>query len=177
MIVCSHQLSGESWACLRVCGKRGQMLDPDKKKRREERRRFVETFLGMGVAASVASFLYPVLRYIIPPKQVELGASLVLAAHIGDLKPNSGKIFRFGSRPAILILTSDGKYHALSAVCTHLGCTVQYLPDQHEVWCPCHNGKYTVDGANISGPPPRPLQEFDVILKGNDIYAQRPQNS
>jgi Rieske Fe-S protein len=141
------------------------------------RRRFVEFLLGGGLFASAVSFLYPVLRYIIPPKQAELGANLVLAAHVGDLKPNSGKIFRFGSRPAILILTPDDKYHALSAVCTHLGCTVQYRPDLQEVWCPCHNGKYTVSGANISGPPPRPLQEFEVILKGNDIYAQRPQNS
>jgi Rieske Fe-S protein len=142
-----------------------------------QRRRFLELFLGTSVAASLVSFLYPVLRYIIPPKQVELGANLVLAAHVGELKPNSGEIFRFGSRPAILILSSDGTYHALSAVCTHLGCTVQYRGDLHEVWCPCHNGKYTVDGANISGPPPRPLEKFDVILKGNDIYAQRSQNS
>jgi len=142
-----------------------------------ERRHFLELFLGTGIVASLVSFIYPVLRYIIPPKQTELGSDLVVAAHVGDLKPNSGKIFPFGSRPAILILTSDGKYHALSAVCTHLGCTVQYRPDLHEVWCPCHNGMYSVDGANISGPPPHPLQEFDVILKDNDIYVQRSQNS
>jgi Rieske Fe-S protein len=142
-----------------------------------ERRHFLELFLGSGIFASLVAFIYPVLRYIIPPKQTELGSDLVVAAHVGDLKPNSGKIFPFGSRPAILILTSDGKYHALSAVCTHLGCTVQYLPDVHEVWCPCHNGKYSVDGANISGPPPRPLDAFDVILKDNNIYVQRTQNS
>lgn len=153
------------------------MPDSAKEKGGGERRRFIEAFLGMGVVASVASFLYPVLRFIIPPRQAELGANLVLAAHVGDLKPNSGKIFRFGSRPAILILGSDGKYHALSAVCTHLGCTVQYLPDQHQVWCPCHNGKYTVDGANISGPPPRPLQEFEVTIQGEAIYARRTQES
>jgi len=145
--------------------------------RSPNRRSFLELFLGTGIVASLISFIYPVLRYIIPPKQAELGANLVLAGHVGELKPNSGKIFRFGSRPALLVLTADGKYHALSAVCTHLGCTVQYRPDLHLVWCPCHNGKYSVDGANISGPPPRPLQEFEVILKGNDIYAQRSQNS
>jgi Rieske Fe-S protein len=142
-----------------------------------KRRHFLELLLGTSIAASLASFLYPVLRYIIPPKQAELGANLVLAAHVGELKPNSGTIFRFGSRPALLILTPDGKYHALSAVCTHLGCTVQYRPDLREVWCPCHNGKYTVDGANISGPPPHPLQEYEVILKDNNIYAQRSQSS
>lgn len=141
------------------------------------RRRFLELFLGSGFFASLISFIYPVLRYIIPPKQVELGANLVLAGHVGDLKRNSGKIFRFGSKPALLILTSDDTYHALSAVCTHLGCTVQYRPDLQEVWCPCHNGVYALNGANISGPPPRPLEKFEVILKGNDIYAQRSQNT
>jgi Rieske Fe-S protein len=142
-----------------------------------KRRHFIELFLGTATVASLASFIYPVLRYIIPPQQAELGPDLIVAAHLGDLKPNSGTIFRFGDRPALLILTSDGKYHALSAVCTHLGCTVQYRSDLNEVWCPCHNGKYSVNGANLSGPPPRPLQQFNVIVKGNDLYVQRPQNT
>lgn len=106
----------------------------------------------------------------------EVAGDIVLAGHVGELKPNTGKIFGFGSRPAILILDRDGKYHALSAVCTHLGCTVQFRSDLSEVWCPCHNGKYTVDGKNISGPPPSPLEEFDVVLEGNNIYARRSQN-
>ena len=142
-----------------------------------ERRHALRIFLGTGVVASLASFLYPVLRYIIPPKTVEQTTGNVLAAHVGDLKPNTGKIFRFGSRPALLTLTADGKYHAISAVCTHLNCTVQYRSDLHAVWCACHNGMYTVDGANISGPPPRPLEEYDVILKGSDIYVRRKGNA
>jgi cytochrome b6-f complex iron-sulfur subunit len=141
------------------------------------RRRFLEVFLGTSVAASLASFLYPVIRYLIPPLHADLGPDLVVAAKVGELKPNSGKIFPFADRPALLILTADGKYHALSAVCTHLGCTVQYRSDLNEVWCPCHNGVYSVDGANISGPPPRPLQEYTVVVKGNDVYVQRKQNS
>lgn len=141
------------------------------------RRRFVEIFFGAGVAASLASFLYPVLRYLIPPQTAELASDTVLAAKAGDLKPNTGKIFRFGSRPAILVLSSDGTYHALSAVCTHLGCTVQYRPDLHEVWCACHNGLYALNGRNISGPPPRPLESYEVILKGNEIFVRREHNA
>jgi len=141
------------------------------------RRHFLDFFLGTSIVASFASFLYPVIRYLIPPEQTELGPDLVVAAKTGDLQPNSGKIFPFAGRPALLILAADGKYRALSAVCTHLGCTVQYRPDLHEVWCPCHNGIYSIGGNNISGPPPRPLQTFDVIVKGNDIYVQRPGNT
>lgn len=134
-------------------------------------------FFGAGVAASLASFLYPVLRYLIPPQTAELTSDTVLAGKVGDLKPNTGKIFRFGSRPAILVLSPDGTYHALSAICTHLGCTVQYRADLHEVWCACHNGLYAVNGRNISGPPPRPLESYEVILKGNEIYVRRERNA
>jgi len=142
-----------------------------------KRRHVVETFLGAGVVASLASFLYPVLRYILPPETAEATSDMVLAGRVGDLKPNSGKIFRFGSRPALLMLTSSGQYSAISAVCTHLNCTVQYRSDLHAVWCACHNGMYTPDGRNISGPPPRPLEKYEVLLKGEEIYVRRLGNA
>jgi cytochrome b6-f complex iron-sulfur subunit len=150
--------------------------DPRREKNEPERRRFVEIFLGAGIVASLASFVYPILRFLIPPPAAELTSDTVLAAKIGDLKPNTGKIFRFGSRPALLMMTADGQYHAVSAVCTHLGCTVQYRTDLHEVWCACHNGMYDVTGRNISGPPPRPLETFDVYIKEDQIFARRQRN-
>lgn len=137
------------------------------------RRRFLQTVLGVGVLASLASFLYPVIRYLAPPRTAEQSPDSVLAAKVGDLRPNTGKVFRFGSRPALLILTADGKYDAVTAVCTHLGCTVQYRPDLRLIWCPCHNGKYTPTGQNVSGPPPRPLEQFTVAINGDEIYVSR----
>jgi Rieske Fe-S protein len=141
------------------------------------RRRAIELFLGGGLLASLASFLYPVMRFLVPPPVVDLGGDEVVAAKVGDLKPNSGEIFRFGSRPGLLILETDGTYRALSATCTHLGCTVQYRPDLHEIWCPCHNGIYNLNGGNISGPPPRPLEVFDVHLRGDEIVVNRKREA
>lgn len=137
------------------------------------RRGFVELLLGGGFLATAAAFLYPVLRYFVPPKTADLGVDSVVAGKVGELKPNSGKIFRFGDRPGLLILTAAGEYRAISAVCTHLSCTVQYRPDLKEVWCACHNGKYDLAGHNISGPPPRPLQAFDVQVRGDQIFVTR----
>jgi cytochrome b6-f complex iron-sulfur subunit len=137
------------------------------------RRRFAEILLGAGFVATAIAFVYPVLRYLIPPKQSDLGSDSVIAGHAGELKPNSGKIFRFGSRPGLLIRTASGDYRAMSATCTHLSCTVQYRSDLHEVWCACHNGLYDLNGRNISGPPPRPLELFDVQVRGDDIYVRR----
>jgi Rieske Fe-S protein len=137
------------------------------------RRRFVEVLLGSGFLATAAAFIYPVLRYLVPPKTSDLGSEAVVAGKLGELKPNSGKIFRFGSRPALLIRTADGGYRAMSATCTHLSCTVQYRDDLREVWCACHNGKYNLDGRNVSGPPPRPLEAFDVQVSGEEIFVRR----
>ena len=137
------------------------------------RRRFVEVLLGGGLLATALAFIYPVLRYLIPPQSTDLGADSVVAAHVGELKPNSGKIFRFGNRPGLLIRTADRQNRAMSATCTHLSCTVQYRADLHEVWCACHNGLYDLNGRNISGPPPRPLESFDVQVRGEDVYVRR----
>ena len=141
------------------------------------RRRAIEIFLGGGVLASLASFLYPVLRFFVPPAVVDLGGDEVVAAKSIEMKPNSGKIFRFGSRPGLLIMNSDGTYRALSATCTHLGCTVQYRPDLREIWCACHNGTYDLIGRNISGPPPRPLDVFDVHVRGDEIVVNRKREA
>jgi len=137
------------------------------------RRRFVEVLLGSGFLATAAAFVYPVLRYLIPPTTSDLGSDAVVAGRVGDLRPNSGKIFRFGNRPGLLIRTASGEYRAMSATCTHLSCTVQYRDDLREVWCACHNGKYNLDGRNISGPPPRPLEAFDVQVRGEEIFVRR----
>jgi cytochrome b6-f complex iron-sulfur subunit len=139
----------------------------------KDRRKFLEFFLGTSIFASIISFLYPAFRYMIPPKTEELASDTVLAGRVGELKPNTGKIFRFGNRPGLLVLSSDGNYHAISAVCTHLNCTVQYRPDLRDVWCACHNGMYSVEGRNVSGPPPKPLEEYQVVIKADQIFVRR----
>ncbi|HMD18369.1 MAG TPA: Rieske (2Fe-2S) protein [Terriglobales bacterium] len=137
------------------------------------RRRVIGIFLGGGLLASFASFLYPVLRYLVPPAVPDLGGDEIVAAKLTELKPNSGKIFRFGNRPGLLIHTASGEYRAMSATCTHLSCTVQYRDDLRQVWCACHNGRYDLNGRNISGPPPRPLEGFEVQVRGDEIFVRR----
>ena len=136
-------------------------------------RRWINFVLGSGVVASVVSFLYPALRYIIPPPVAESTSRSVVAAKADELKRNTGKIFKFGSKPALLVRSADGTHRAFSAVCTHLNCTVQYRADLHEIWCACHNGLYDLEGRNVSGPPPRPLEVFEVHVQGEDVVVTR----
>ena len=137
------------------------------------RRKVLNFFLGTGALASLGAILYPIARFMIPPRIVESAASSVVAAKVAEVKPNSGKVFKFGSKPALLIQTPTGEYHAFDAVCTHLDCTVQYRPEEKLIWCACHNGRYDLTGKNISGPPPRPLEEFKVNVRGEEIVVSR----
>jgi len=137
------------------------------------RRGFIEVLLGGGLLTLLGAMLYSVGRYVIPPKTADAGLSSVVAGKVKDFPPNSGKIFRFGTRPGILVRTSAGEFRALSAVCTHLNCTVQYRPDLEHIWCACHNGHFDLFGKNIAGPPPRPLDPFDVVVRGEDVVVSR----
>lgn len=151
----------------------GTVVAPEPATTPVRRRKFIEMLLGGGFLATGIAFLYPIIRYLVPPKTLDLGGDSVVAAKTGELKPNSGKIFKFGNRPGLLVRTAAGDYRAMSATCTHLSCTVQYRDDLREVWCACHNGKYNLDGRNISGPPPRPLEAYEVQVRGDEIFVRR----
>jgi len=114
-----------------------------------------------------------VLRFLAPPPVAEATANTVVAAKIGELRPNSGKIFKFGRRPGLLIMTAEGEYRAFSANCTHLDCTVQYRSDLSHIWCACHNGHYDLNGNVVSGPPPRALESFRVVVQDEHILVTR----
>ena len=97
----------------------------------------------------------------------------VVAARTEELPPNSGRLFRFGSRPGIVVRSVDGRIKAFSAICTHLDCTVQYRPDLERIYCACHEGQYDFNGVPVAGPPPRPLEEFDVQESRGEIIVSR----
>lgn len=138
-----------------------------------QRRSVVSWLLGGGVAASVASFFYPVLRFINPPHVAEAAVDEVMAGQVGDLKPNTGKIVKFGNKPALLIRTGETEWKAFNAVCTHLNCTVQYQESSSQIWCACHNGLYDLNGRVVSGPPPKPLDEYVVRVRGEEVVISR----
>jgi Rieske Fe-S protein len=134
------------------------------------RRKFLDWLLGTTLAGFFVSVLYPVFRYIIPPPAGEAATgSVTLPFKPDEIPANTGKIFKFGSRPGLLVRTATNELHAYSATCTHLGCIVQYRPDLAHIWCACHNGHYDLNGRNISGPPPAPLEEFAVNVRGDQI--------
>lgn len=137
------------------------------------RRDILRWILGGGFTASVISFLFPAFKFMNPPAVPEAAVNEVTAGKVGDLKANSGKIVKFGARPVLLIHAGETNWRAFSAVCTHLNCTVQYQEASHQIWCACHNGLYDMNGRVVSGPPPKPLEEYTVHIRGDDVVITR----
>ena len=134
-----------------------------------KRRKFLMVMLG-GVGALLAAAAgWPILRLLSPAAGGDSAGQATIDRK--QVQPGSAHFFQFRGRPAVVLQPSPGKFIALSAVCTHLGCIVQWQKDKEEFLCPCHGGLYTEDGAVISGPPPRPLESFPVALKGDQIMV------
>ena len=137
------------------------------------RRRFLDSLLGTGFVSTAVAIAYPVWRYLIPPASGEPATQSVIAAQASQVRANSGLLFKFGSKPGLLVRTAEGELQAFNAVCTHLDCTVQYKPDTSQIWCACHNGTYDLQGNVVSGPPPRPLEKLVVNQRGDDVVVSR----
>jgi len=130
------------------------------------RRGFLDALLAVGFVSTAIAIVYPVSRFLIPPASGEPATASAGAGKAAALKPNTGRLFKFGSRPGIVVRTAEGDIRAFSAVCTHLDCTVQFKADTTQLWCACHNGTYDLGGNVVSGPPPRALEKFVVNLRG-----------
>ncbi|MFZ0888119.1 MAG: Rieske 2Fe-2S domain-containing protein [Candidatus Binataceae bacterium] len=70
--------------------------------------------------------------------------------------------FTFDPDRRLFVVRNQDNFHVISAVCTHLGCTVQWRATEFD--CPCHGSRFRPDGSVIGGPAPRPLAWYDVSL-------------
>lgn len=145
---------------------------------KSSRRKFL-TKIGIGAGAvAVVGQTGASLRSLVPnvsydaPTTVKLGAPSVYAEGMQFLPDQRLYVVRQGKT-----------FHAISAVCTHLGCTVrsevlpapvpvvvegERLTMTHRFLCPCHGSQYTGDGTNVAGPAPRPLAWHPLSLAADD---------
>lgn len=130
------------------------------------RRRFIDWFLGTTFGAVLVSVVYPLLRFITPPRIPEVTLREVEAGETNDPQflEKGFKIVRFGADPVIVVRAAPEDFRAFSATCTHLDCIVSFQPDRQRLFCACHGGAYDLTGRNVAGPPPRPLEAFRVDL-------------
>jgi cytochrome b6-f complex iron-sulfur subunit len=131
------------------------------------RRAFLKNIFALLGLTTFVSFLYPLFKYFSPPAGESASKRLVLSKK--EIPVGDAKDIIFNNTPAIVINRQDKGYVALSRVCTHLGCLVDYQKDKKRFLCPCHAGLYDLSGGVISGPPPKPLQQFPLRVEGDSI--------
>ena len=82
---------------------------------------------------------------------------------------------RTGLSYGVFVLRRTEKdVRVFSDICTHLACRVSWHPDQQHYISPCHDGHFDIEGNNVSGPPPRPLDEFVTEIEDGNLYIQLP---
>jgi Rieske Fe-S protein len=136
------------------------------------RRAFLNSLIGGWLAALGASFIGPLVKYILPPTPEPDQVSLALT-DIKDMAAGSVHGFAWGNKPGLLKKAEDGTFIAFVGVCTHLDCNVSYIPEQKRFYCACHEGWYDENGVNVAGPPPSPLRRLDVSVEGDTMIVKK----
>lgn len=134
-----------------------------------QRRKFLAVLLGLVGAGLAGISAWPVLRYL-SPQAIE-GDAIKVAIAKTLVKPGEVHFFNFHGQPAVVLQPRPGRIVAFSAVCTHLGCVIQWQAKKGEFLCPCHAGRFGIDGKVLGGPPPKPLKEFPVTLEDDQILV------
>jgi menaquinol-cytochrome c reductase iron-sulfur subunit len=131
---------------------------------------------GLGIPA-IAYIVGPALKQediqewiaVGTTSKVELGTPTLFKANI---ERTTGWITN-QEELAAYVLTEDGRnFIAMSNICTHLGCRVRWITEQQSFFCPCHNGVFDKEGNVISGPPPRPLNRYEVKVDDEQIFLK-----
>lgn len=125
--------------------------------------------LGIGTVLGLGSLAYRFLEYlypVVPPiKLVE-----VPAGKPDDIPADGVRLVQLPEGP-VMLEKADNEVRALSAICTHLGCTVQWHPEEKNFICPCHQGIYDFNGNVVSGPPPRSLEKLQVKVRDGQVFV------
>ena len=150
------------------------------------RRNWLLAVLSGWVAITIGIIAFPVVVFLWPRKVTRSGELNMVADRLDQLRTKLLKgewlaPFDFGGKPCLLVITSDGAerlrnnkplesndLRAFNAICTHTDCTVAFRPEQGDIFCNCHNGRFNLDGKNVSGPPPRPLESYKVSLRDTE---------
>jgi Rieske Fe-S protein len=98
------------------------------------------------------------------PRRELAAVAAVPDGEVLDVSPAAGE-------PAYLVRNGNA-IRALSATCTHARCTVAWQPNSRQFQCPCHRGTYDPQGMVVSGPPPRPLDELQIVVVNGTVYLE-----
>ena len=151
-----------------------------------DRRSFLGGLLAAGSAAVGALLAIPLVRFTLHPlfaKTTEKSWSEVGSVdEFQNLDAPIKKLVTIDQRdgwrkivlekPVYVSKGANGQLIVLSAVCTHLGCTIPWVEKEKRFVCPCHLGMFAADGKLLGGPPPRDMDRFETKVEGGILRTQ-----
>ena len=155
-------------------------MQPKKKLGRQD-------FLKLGIAAVGATIGagigLPAVAYVVGPAlKKDQAQNWIQLGAVSKIPLGEPTLFKFKIQTqtgwivderevSVYILTDDGReFAALSNICTHLGCRVRWIADNQQFFCPCHNAAFDKEGNILAGPPPRPLDRFEVKVEDGQLF-------
>lgn len=144
--------------------------------------------MGISLIGSLigAALGIPAIAYFIGPSMKKDKANWIRVSSLATIETGTPTLFKpkvtsqngwvvEEEEVGVYVLTEDGRsYHALSNICTHLGCRVRWIAERGQFFSPCHNGVFDKHGYVVSGPPPRPLDEFETKIEDGNLFIQLP---
>ena len=95
----------------------------------------------------------------------------VSAGPLEALRIGEARLVRHGTAPFFIVRLDAVRVIALSAVCTHLRCILDFDRERRGLVCPCHAGRFDLAGNVLSGPPPRPLASYEVSVRAGEMFV------
>ena len=134
------------------------------------RRRFLsQAVMGFGMLFGIGTLGVRFMQFLLPTRTVKPPETVLIGAEtripFGDAVPMD-----LGGHKILVLKTQEG-VAAFSRRCTDLGCLVSWNKEREQFVCPCHQGTFDKNGVNIAGPPPRPLDRFQIVKRGEQLYV------
>jgi len=137
------------------------------------RRTFLNTLFGGWLLAFFSGTAYALFKFAFPTLGKEPDFVILKPDDFMNIPPNSVKPFAWGGKLGFFYKKSDNTAFALKGVCTHMECNITYKPEVKKFYCACHKGWFDEDGKNIEGPPPKPLEFFDLKIEGEKLIVAK----
>jgi cytochrome b6-f complex iron-sulfur subunit len=129
------------------------------------RRRFIGFVWIASAALVIAELIGGTFAFLWPRRKRGKVETVFIAGKAEDFKPGQVKPFR---KEKTFVVRTEAGFMAMSAICPHLRCIVNWNEVLKKFECPCHGAKFVQSGEVLEGPPPRPLDLFKLeIVAGN----------
>lgn len=136
------------------------------------RRDFIGGIIKGGLLATLSGMIIPALAYVWPVMRRGPVSGLVEVAKLDDIPPGGSKKITVNGSVVLLVRSAQNEIKAFSAICTHLGCLVDWDESKRQIACPCHAGVFDLTGRVMAGPPPRPLPIYEASVADGKIMIK-----